>query len=261
MIEMKGVHKSFGDKVVLDGVDLTINDGEALTIIGRSGSGKSVILKHLIGLMRPDAGTIVVDGRDLDTLSYDQLAEVRRSFGMLFQMAALFDSMTVGENVGLGLREHTKKSKAEIAKIVAEKLEMVGLDGIEDMKPADLSGGMRKRVGLARAVAMEPRYVLYDEPTTGLDPVTADSINVLIKDLQEQLGITSIVVTHDMKSAEYISDRICMLYEGHIIFDGTFEEIRMSPDTRVQQFITGSSHGPLTDGSPGGRHAGGQERR
>ncbi len=252
---MKGVWKSFGSKVVLSGVDLTIRDGEALTIIGRSGSGKSVILKHLIGLIEPDRGTVIVDGKDLSRLPYDELAEVRRSFGMLFQMAALFDSMTVGENVGLGLKEHTKMKRAEIAAVVAEKLGMVGLSGIEEMKPASLSGGMRKRVGLARAVAMQPRYVLYDEPTTGLDPVTSDSINVLIRDLQEKLGITSIIVTHDMKSAEYISDRICMLHDGNIIFDGTFEEVKTTPDPIVRQFITGSSHGPLTDGLPGEKRA------
>jgi phospholipid/cholesterol/gamma-HCH transport system ATP-binding protein len=250
MIQVDGIWKRFGSKDVLKGVDLTIPDGQALTIIGRSGCGKSVLLKHLIGLIKPDKGRVIVDGKDLSQLDYDLLSDVRRSFGMLFQMAALFDSMTVGENVGLGLKEHTSMKPAEIAARVEERLNMVGLSGIEDLKPASLSGGMRKRVGLARAIAMEPRYVLYDEPTTGLDPVTADSINVLIRDLQEKLGITSIVVTHDMKSAEYVSDRLCMLHEGSIIFDGTFEEIKASPDPVVQQFITGSSHGPLTDLAP-----------
>jgi phospholipid/cholesterol/gamma-HCH transport system ATP-binding protein len=250
VIRCEGIWKRFGAKEVLRGVDLDIPDGQAITIIGRSGTGKSILLKHLIGLILPDQGKVVVDGKDLTLLEYDELSDVRRSFGMLFQMAALFDSMTVGENVGLALREHTKLPKSEIARRVAEKLEMVGLPGIEELKPASLSGGMRKRVGLARAIAMEPRYVLYDEPTTGLDPVTADAINVLIKDLQRKLGITSVVVTHDMKSAEYVSDRICMLHEGRIIFDGSFDDIRACPDPIVQQFITGSSHGPLTDDAP-----------
>lgn len=250
MIRVEQVFKTFGGKPVLQGVDLTIPDGQALTIIGRSGCGKSVLLKHLIGLIEPDRGRVVVDGKDLTGLRYDELADVRRQFGMLFQMAALFDSMTVGENVGLALREHTRLSSADIAARVAEKLALVGLPGIEGLKPASLSGGMRKRVGLARAIAMEPRYVLYDEPTTGLDPVTADAINVLIRDLQQKLGITSIVVTHDMKSAEYVSDRLCMLHEGRIIFDGTFAEVQATPDPIVRQFITGSSHGPLTDDAP-----------
>ncbi|MDZ4804795.1 MAG: ABC transporter ATP-binding protein [Candidatus Eisenbacteria bacterium] len=250
MIHCEGLWKRFGAKEVLRGVDLAIPDGQAITIIGRSGSGKSVLLKHLIGLIPPDRGRVLVDDQDLAKLPYDELNEVRRRFGMLFQMAALFDSMTVGENVGLALKEHTKLKRAEIATRVAEKLAMVGLPGLEDLKPSSLSGGMRKRVGLARAIAMEPRCVLYDEPTTGLDPITSDTINVLIKSLQQKLGITSIVVTHDMKSAAYVSDRICMLHDGQLIFDGSFPEIEASPDPRVQQFITGSSHGPLTDDAP-----------
>jgi phospholipid/cholesterol/gamma-HCH transport system ATP-binding protein len=250
MIRVEGLSKRFGSKEVLRGVDLEIPDGQAVTIIGRSGTGKSILLKHLIGLIRPDSGKVIVDDKVLDDLDYDQLSEVRRQFGMLFQMAALFDSMTVGENVGLGLREHTNMSDDEVADRVREVLSMVGLSGIEEVKPASLSGGMRKRVGLARAIAMKPRYILYDEPTTGLDPVTADAINVMIRDIQKHLGTTSIVVTHDMKSAEYVSDRVCMLHEGHIIFDGTFEEIRATPDPVVQQFITGSSHGPMTDEAP-----------
>lgn len=250
MIQCEGLWKRFGTKEVLRGVDLSIPDGQALTIIGRSGCGKSVLLKHIIGLIPPDRGRVLVDNQDLASLPYDELNLVRRRFGMLFQMAALFDSMTVGDNVGLALKEHTKLSRDEIASRVAEKLAMVGLSGLESLKPSSLSGGMRKRVGLARAIAMEPACVLYDEPTTGLDPVTSDTINVLIKSLQQKLGITSIVVTHDMKSAAYVSDRICMLHEGHLIFDGSFEEIEASPDPRVQQFITGSSHGPLTDDAP-----------
>ena len=250
MIRCEGLWKRFGAKEVLRGIDLEIPDGQALTIIGRSGTGKSVLLKHIIGLIPPDRGRVIVDGKDLSTLTYDELNEVRGRFGMLFQMAALFDSMTVGENVGLGMREHTKLPEREIRERVAEKLAMVGLSGIEDLKPASLSGGMKKRVGLARAIAMEPSCVLYDEPTTGLDPVTSDTINVLIRDLQKKLGITSIVVTHDMKSAAWVSDRICMLHDGHLIFDGTYEEIEACPDPIVRQFITGSSHGPLTDDAP-----------
>jgi phospholipid/cholesterol/gamma-HCH transport system ATP-binding protein len=250
VIRTENLWKSYGDKPVLSGVDLEIPDGQALTIIGRSGGGKSVLLKHLIGLIRPDEGKVFVNDKDLQKLTYDELADVRRQFGMLFQMAALFDSMTVGENIGLGLREHTEMKEDEIAKVVADMLEMIGLPGIEEVKPADLSGGMRKRVGLARAIAMKPKYILYDEPTTGLDPVTADAINVLMKDIQQQLGTTSIVVTHDLKSAEFVSERVCMLHDGVIIFDGTFEEIKASPDPIVQQFITGSSHGPMTDEAP-----------
>jgi phospholipid/cholesterol/gamma-HCH transport system ATP-binding protein len=250
MIQVEDLWKSFGAKHVLKGVNLEIPDGQSITIIGRSGSGKSILLKHLIGLIRPDRGRVLVDGKDLGELPYDELAEVRRQFGMLFQMAALFDSMTVGENVGLGLREHTRMPEEEIEEVVRDVLATVGLKDIEDLKPASLSGGMRKRVGLARAIAMKPRYILYDEPTTGLDPVTADSINVLIREIQNQMGTTSIVVTHDMKSAEYVSDRICMLHDGQINFDGTFDENKASPDPIVQQFITGSSHGPLTDEAP-----------
>jgi phospholipid/cholesterol/gamma-HCH transport system ATP-binding protein len=248
MIEIAGLHKSFGSLKVLDGVDLNIATGESVVILGRSGCGKSVLLRHIIGLMKPDAGTVRVDGVDVPSLSYAGLARLRRRFGMLFQMAALFDSMTVGENVGLALREHSGLPPGEIDRIVAEKLALVGLPGIESMKPADLSGGMRKRVGLARAIAMDPDYVLYDEPTTGLDPITAQQINILIRRLQEELKITSIVVTHDMKSAAYVGDRLCLLHGGHIHFDGTPEEMQNSPDPAVQQFLRGEAVGPLTVG-------------
>jgi phospholipid/cholesterol/gamma-HCH transport system ATP-binding protein len=246
MIEIKDVHKSFGALTVLSGVNLTIRTGENLVVLGRSGSGKSVLLKLIIGLMRPDAGAISVDGRLVSSMPYKDLAELRKRFGMLFQMAALFDSMTVEENVGLALREHTTRSNGEINAIVAEKLAMVHLDGIETKKPADLSGGMRKRVGLARAIAMDPDYILYDEPTTGLDPVTAQQINVLIREMQEKLNVTSIVVTHDMQSAYYVADRLCLLYEGRIHFDGTPDEIRASTDPVVRQFINAEAEGPLT---------------
>jgi phospholipid/cholesterol/gamma-HCH transport system ATP-binding protein len=246
MIEIKDVHKSFGDLAVLSGVNLTIRTGENLVVLGRSGSGKSVLLKLIIGLLKPDAGAISVDGQLVTGMGYNDLSRLRKRFGMLFQMAALFDSMTVDENVGLALREHSARSNGEISAIVTEKLSMVHLDGIESKKPADLSGGMRKRVGLARAIAMDPDYILYDEPTTGLDPVTAQQINVLIRELQGKLNVTSIVVTHDMQSAYYVGDRLCLLYEGRIRFDGTPDEIRASTDPVVRQFINAEADGPLT---------------
>ncbi len=248
MIVIKDLAKRFGAQRVLDGVDLEVETGETVVILGRSGCGKSVLLKIVIGLIRPDRGSVAVDGVEVSGLGYGELAQLRRRFGMLFQMAALFDSMTVAENVGLSLREHTQKSAREIRDIVAAKLEMVGLDGIEEKRPADLSGGMRKRVGLARALAMDPDYVLYDEPTTGLDPITAEQINLLIRDLQKRLAITSIVVTHDMKSAAHVGDRLCLLNDGRIRFSGTPEEIHASEDPVVRQFIRGEAHGPLTDG-------------
>ena len=247
MIAIRDLHKRFGALKVLDGVSLDIHDGKTLVILGRSGMGKSVLLKHIIGLMRPDSGSVRVDDIEVTTLSYSELAGLRRRFGMLFQLSALFDSMTVGKNVGLALREHTKKSEEEIRAIISEKLRLVGLEGIEEKKPAELSGGMRKRVGLARAIAMDPAYILYDEPTTGLDPITAQQINILIRDLQKALRITSIVVTHDMKSAYFVGDRLCLLHDGRIIFDGTPDEIERSDDQSVQQFIRGGAVGPMTE--------------
>lgn len=246
MIEIRDVAKSFGSLKVLDGVDLTIDTGTCYVILGRSGTGKSVLLKHIIGLMRPDRGTVVIDGLDVSSASYEDLAAMRMKFGMLFQMAALFDSMTVGENVGLALREHRRMKESEVRRIVSEKLGLVGLEGIERKKPSELSGGMRKRVGLARAIAMDPEYILFDEPTTGLDPVTADQIDRLIVDLQEQLRVTCVVVTHDLRSAFHVGDTFCLLNEGKVIFEGTPEAIRSSPDSRVQQFIRGDADGPLT---------------
>ncbi|MFB3907174.1 MAG: ABC transporter ATP-binding protein [Candidatus Eisenbacteria bacterium] len=247
MIEIRDLCKSFGSHTVLDHVNLTVRTGETMVVLGRSGSGKSVLLKLVIGLMRSDSGSILVDGEDVTKMGYDELAALRRRFGMLFQMAALFDSMTVGQNVGLALREHTNRSESEIAAIVAQKLEMVGLPGIETKKPAELSGGMRKRVGLARAIAMDPDYLLYDEPTTGLDPVTAEQINQRIVELRQKIRTTSIVVTHDMRSAYTVADRICLIHEQKIWFTGTPEEVRNSEDPVVQQFIRGEARGPLTD--------------
>jgi phospholipid/cholesterol/gamma-HCH transport system ATP-binding protein len=245
MIRIKNLHKSFVDNRVLRGVNLEIKEGETITIIGGSGCGKSVLLKHIVGLLKPEAGEIEVDGQEITRLGMEELAEVQKKFGMLFQGAALFDSLTVGENISFGLRMLCDLEEREIKKRVSEKLSLVGLEGIEQLTPAELSGGMKKRVALARAIAMNPKYILYDEPSTGLDPIMADVINNLILDLQEKLNITSIVVTHDMVTAYKISDRIAMLYEGRIEEIGTPEEIRETKNSVVRQFITGSSEGPI----------------
>ena len=245
MIRIRGLKKKLGAKQVLNGVDLDVETGESIVIMGRSGTGKSVLLKHIIGLMTPDEGSIEVDGVNIVGLSERDLNEIRKRFGMLFQGAALFDSMTVGENVGLALVEHLRLPRPEVRRRVAERLEWVGLTGVEGMKPASLSGGMRKRVGLARAIAMDPRYILYDEPTTGLDPILAGSIGELIKSLQSRLGVTSIVVTHDMASAYKVADRMAMLDGGRIVFSGTPDETRQTRDPLVRQFIEGSSEGPV----------------
>ncbi len=244
-IEFQGLWKRLGAKDVLRGVDLSVSRGECLVVIGRSGSGKSVLLKHVIGLMVPDKGTVRVNGIDVPTLDEGDLQNLREQMGMLFQAGALFDSMTVGENVGLALRERSLMPENQIEPIVSEKLALVGLAGTENMRPSSLSGGMKKRAALARAIALNPKVMLYDEPTTGLDPITADVVNRLIRRLQERLGITSIAVTHDMRSAYHIGDRIAMLHEGRIHAIGTPEEIRSTHDAAVKQFITGSSEGPL----------------
>jgi len=245
MIRIKNLYKSFGDNRVLQGVNLEIEEGKTITIIGGSGCGKSVLLKHMVGLLKPEAGEIEVDGQEITRLGMEELAEVQKKFGMLFQGAALFDSLTVGENIAFGLRMLTDLEEREIKKRVSEKLSLVGLEGIEELMPAELSGGMKKRVALARAIAMNPKYILYDEPSTGLDPIMADVINNLILDLQEKLKITSIAVTHDMVTAYKISDRIAMLYEGRIEEIGMPEEIRETKNSVVRQFITGSSQGPI----------------
>ncbi len=245
MIEIQEITKSFGDKPVLRGVDLKIDTGESIVIIGRSGCGKSVLLKHLIGLISPDSGRILIDDEDITSMRDSDLYRVRHKFGVLFQSSALFDSMTVRENVCLGLDEHTTKSGEEKMVIAKDKLAMVGLSDVEDLKPAELSGGMKKRVGLARAIAMDPQYVLYDEPTTGLDPIMADIINELIIRLNEQLDVTTIVVTHDMVSAYKVADRIVMLHRGVIMFDGTPAEIKNTDNKVVRQFIEGRAEGPI----------------
>ena len=247
MIEIRNLHKSFNGKKVLDGVNLSIDKGQTLVIIGRSGCGKSVLLKHIIGLMKPDAGDIMIDGIDIAKMSGKELESLHLNFGMLFQGSALFDSLTVEENVGFGLIEHTKKDMDFIRKRVKECLEMVGLEGIESLSPSQLSGGMKKRVALARAICMSPKIVLYDEPTTGLDPIMADGINTLIRELHEKIKVTAVVVTHDMVSAYKIGDKIAMLYNGSIIQSGSPDEIKNTGNPIVRQFITGATNGPITN--------------
>ncbi len=241
LIQFSGVKKAFGPKVIYRGLDLSIRRGEVFTVLGGSGVGKSVMLKMLIGLLKADAGTIHFDGKDVTGMEESELATVRQRIAMLFQSGALFDSLSVGENVRYGLDEHFHKSMSESEKAdrVAWALGLVGLPGIEDMWPADLSGGMRKRVGLARAIAVQPEVVLYDEPTTGLDPINTARVNHMIMGLQEKLNFTSIVVTHDMGSAFTISDRMAMVHSGTIIHSGTPEDFRNCPDPRVSDFIEG----------------------
>ncbi|MEI9953286.1 MAG: ATP-binding cassette domain-containing protein [Pseudomonadota bacterium] len=241
IIEFKGIKKAFGQKVIYSGLNLKVMRGEVLTICGGSGVGKSVMLKMLIGLLHADAGTITFDGQDTTRMDEEQLALVRRRIAMLFQSGALFDSLTVGENVAYGLEEHfrDKMNKEERADRVSWALSLVDLPGIELLQPADLSGGMRKRVGLARAIAVQPEVIMYDEPTTGLDPINTARVNHLIVGLQEKLKITSIVVTHDMRSAFEISDHLAMVKSGRIIAYGTVEEFQASTDPRVSDFIEG----------------------
>jgi phospholipid/cholesterol/gamma-HCH transport system ATP-binding protein len=240
-IRFSRIFKAFGPKIVYAGLDLELKRGEVLTICGGSGVGKSVMLKMLIGLLHPDSGRIHFDGLEVTSLNERQLSDVRRRIGMLFQSAALFDSLSVGENVGYGLEEHfrDKLSKSERDERVAWALGLVDLPGIEVMRPSDLSGGMRKRVGLARAIAVQPEVLLYDEPTTGLDPINTARVNHLITGLQERLKITSVVVTHDLKSAFSISDRIAMVHSGRVICAGSVDEFRASDDPRVSDFIQG----------------------
>ena len=245
MIELVDVHKSFGSQKVLDGVNLMIEDGKTTVIIGKSGGGKSVLLKHMIGLLKPDSGHVIVDGVDITRLGDKDLNEVRKKFGMLFQEAALFDSMNVEENVAFPLKEHTKKKDREINEIVRERLAAVGLPGVEKKMPSELSGGMRKRVGLARALAMRPQIILFDEPTTGLDPVMTEAINELIINTQKNFNVTCIVISHDVESIFRIGHKIAMLYEGKIVEYGAPEEIKKSENPVLHQFLAGSLEGPI----------------
>ena len=238
MIEIKDLYKNFGSKKVLQGVNLTIEKGETLVIIGRSGCGKSVLIKHIVGLLEPNSGYIKVEGKIVSDLTQKELYELRKKFGVLFQGSALFDSMTVEENVGLPLVESKNDYlKSDIKKFVEEKLELVGLSGVLSLKPSELSGGMKKRVALARALITNPSYILYDEPTTGLDPIMSDSIDNLIKDLAEKLNVTSVVVTHDMYSVKNVADKVAMMNDGVIYFTSKPEELISSTDKVIVDFI------------------------
>jgi phospholipid/cholesterol/gamma-HCH transport system ATP-binding protein len=239
MIETRNLHKSYNGHSVLDDVSFRIENGESVAIIGRSGSGKSVLLKLLIGLAQPDAGALLIDGENIVAMNERQLLRVRRKFGMLFQSAALFDSMTVAENVAFGLRRHEHLTEDEIARRVAGVLDVVDLAGTENKKPAELSGGMRKRAGLARAIVYEPQIVLYDEPTTGLDPIVSDSIDQLIVRVRDRFKVTTVVVTHDMRTARRVGQRVLMLHDKRIYASGTPDEIFSSSNAVVRQFIDG----------------------
>ncbi len=239
MIELKSVSMSFQDRRILDDVSLQVQRGEIMVVIGPSGAGKSTLLRLMIGLLKPDAGQIWVDGREISHLDEDELNKIRRNMGMVFQYSALFDSMTVGENVAFGIRQHTKMPEEEILRVIRRTLRMVGLMGRENAMPSELSGGMKKRVSLARAIALNPKIVLYDEPTSGLDPVMSATINRLIMSTRRILGVTAVVVTHDMESAFTIADRIAMMYDEKIIAIGTPDEFRQSANPVVQQFVSG----------------------
>lgn len=246
VIRVKNLVKSFGGRRILNGVTLDILEGETFVIMGGSGCGKSTFLRHLIGSLRPDSGEVWMFGTDIAKADEDQMHEIRQKFGMLFQSGGLFDSMSVGDNIALPLREHTKLDDSIIRIMVRMKLELVGLSGFEDLMPSQLSGGMKKRVGLARAISLDPKIVFYDEPTAGLDPVMTGVVDKLTIDLTKQLGITSVVVTHDMNSVFRIADRIVMLHKGEVLQIGTPDEIRRSKDPIIQQFIQGDPEGPIS---------------
>ena len=244
-VELISLYKSFNGQTVLNGLDLKIEKGKTTVIMGRSGGGKSVLLKHIIGLYKPDKGQVIIEGTDITRLREKELNEVRKKFGMLFQDAALFDSMTVGENVACPLVEHTRLKPSEIRERVLEKLLMVGLKDVEQKMPSELSGGMKKRVGLARAIIMNPEILLFDEPTSGLDPIMADAIDHLIRETQEHLQVTSIVISHDIQSTLKIAHKVALLYQGEIVAQDTPEAFLGSQDPLIKQFITGSSKGPI----------------
>jgi len=247
MIEIRNLVKGFNGRKVLDGVNLTIPTGKTYVIIGRSGCGKSVLIKHIVRLLKPDSGEVLVNGKDISELNRKELDRLRLKIGMVFQGGALFDSLSVAENVGFNLIEHSSVKRKEIMRRVEEALHMVDLAGIEHLMPSELSGGMKKRVALARAICMRPDIILYDEPTTGVDPITADNINERIKNLHDKLKVTSIVVTHDMKSAYKIADKIGMLYLGKIVGEGSSRDIQETKDPVIHQFINGLAHGPITE--------------
>jgi len=247
MIEIHNLYKKFNSLSVLNGLSLNIDKGQTCVIIGRSGCGKSVLLKHIVGLLRPDKGKVLVNQKEVAALNERELSALRSKISMVFQGGALFDSMDVAENVGFSLIEHTNTSAKEILERVEESLALVGLGGIGNLMPSELSGGMKKRVALARAICIRPEIILYDEPTTGIDPIAADSINELIRSLHDKLKVTSVVVTHDMKSAYHIADKIAMMYKGKIILEGSPREIKESKDPVVHQFINGLAKGPITE--------------
>ena len=247
MIKIQNIHKSFARKHILDGVTFTVNKGENYLLIGRSGAGKTVLLKNIIGLLRPDSGSIIVDDVDITQLNRRELEKVRLQFGLVFQSSALFDFLTIDENVGFFLYQHTKLKKSEIRKKVTETLALVGMEGIENMYPYELSGGMKKRVSIARAVIYNPKIIIYDEPTTGVDPIAVDKIVSLIEDLHQRLAITSIVVTHDLEVGLRLADRLAFLLGGKIIFEGDKKDLDKAKDTRLIQFLKGSSGGPIKE--------------
>lgn len=247
VIELRNIDKSFGGRQVLRDLSIEVEQGESLVIVGGSGTGKSVTLKHIIGLLRPDRGQVLIDGHDITTMKDVELNQFRRRFGMSFQEGALFDSMSVFENIAFPLRRHTKMTEAEIRARVEECLDDVHLHGVDKKRPSELSGGMRRRVGFARAISLKPEILLFDEPTTGLDPVISDVIADLIEEMDVKLGTTTVTITHDMKVAFKIADRVAMLYQGHIIEQGTPEKFQESTNPIVRQFIEGRAQGPLTD--------------
>ncbi|MDD5584304.1 MAG: ATP-binding cassette domain-containing protein [Candidatus Omnitrophica bacterium] len=247
MIHIENITKFFGSKKVLDGVNLTINKGETFLIIGRSGAGKTVLLKNIMGLLRPDSGKIFIDGNDLTQMNKKELEKVRLEFGLVFQSAALFDFLTIEENVGFYFYQHTSLKKPEIRKRVKDTLKLVGLEGIEDLYPYQLSGGMKKRVAIARGIIYNPKIIIYDEPTTGIDPIAVDKVVSLIDDLHRRLGITSLVVTHDLEVGLKLADRLAFLLGGRIIFQGDKSTLNTTTDARVIQFIKGSSAGPIKE--------------
>ena len=255
LIQLKNVHKAFGPKRVLDGFTLDVPDGETMVIIGYSGTGKSVAIKHIVGLLEPDRGEVWVDGLNVPELSRRELYALRSSIGYVFQFAALFDSYSIGENVAMGLRKQGELTDAEIDQRIDEALDLVDLPGVRERYPAELSGGMRKRVGIARAIALRPKYILYDEPTTGLDPVTSAVIDQLMVRMREKLHVTGVVITHDMRSAFTVGTRIAMLYQGRVRYEGTIDDIRQTTDPVVRQFVEGK---PFAEGDSANSDAGAQ---
>lgn len=244
-IEFKNIHKSFGPKDILKGVNLVVEPGSVFFVIGQSGAGKSVLVKHLVGLLRPDQGQILLDGLDITHLSEKQFYPVRKRCAMVFQNSTLFDSMTLVENVILPIRKHLKVNMREAREMAMEKLRLVGMQEYAERHPADFGDGMRKKVAIARALTLDPEYVIFDEPTTGIDPISAAMVDKLIRHLSDHLGVTSIVISHDLRSIFGIADRIAMLYKGTLILDGTQEDFKQSPNPIVQQFIQGNPEGPM----------------